>query len=128
MDRVTDPRALDDESRLSDLVENVGSPPEEPPGDALFHDVASLGIVALVHGVVPQDELLDSALHAANHLGSVLPETFALTKRELRQPVLKVVDEELGEHAVAVAQQWRQPQVRDTIREFLDATIGEGGG
>lgn len=80
----------------------------------------------LVHGVVPPDELLDAALQGAAHLGSVLPDTFALTKRALRQPVLRAVDEDFAAIGEEVAAQWRKPEVHATIREFLDATIGKG--
>lgn len=85
-------------------------------------EAASIG---LVHELAPADRVLERALEVAGHLGSVLPATFALTKRQMRRPVLHSVDAALARHDEHVAQRWRDPEVRATIREFLDATIGK---
>ncbi|MCA8943583.1 MAG: enoyl-CoA hydratase/isomerase family protein [Planctomycetes bacterium] len=85
-------------------------------------EAASLG---LVHEVVATDGAMPRALELAAHMGSVLPETFALTKRQMRRPLLAALDGGLAAHDEDVAARWRDPEVHATVREFLDATIGK---
>jgi enoyl-CoA hydratase len=79
--------------------------------------------LGIVHSLVPAEELAAQALDAANKLGAILPDTFALTKRQLRQPTVQRVDEQFRALGDRVRQEWRAPHVRARIRAFLDSTV-----
>ena len=79
--------------------------------------------LGLIDEVVAPDMLLHRALARAERLASVTAETFAITKRELRRPVIDRV-RALDEAVLAeVRAQWLHPRTLDNIRGYLDRTI-----
>ena len=87
-----------------------------------YEPAAALGL-GLLDEVVDPDELLDHALARAKRLASVHRESFAITKREIRRPV--VVRVRALEQTVAreVHERWLEPGTLERIRDYLDRTI-----
>jgi enoyl-CoA hydratase len=83
----------------------------------------ALGL-GLVDEVVDASALLDRARHAAEHLASIPPITFRLTKRTFVQPILDRVRAAAPINDDVIAA-WRTPEVQSRIRAYLDATIGK---
>lgn len=86
----------------------------EPP------DALALG---LLDEVVEPGALLDRALATAERLASIRAETFALTKREIRRPVMDRVRALEQDAAPDIRAQWLDPRTLDNIRSYLDRTI-----
>ena len=83
---------------------------------------AALGL-GLLDEVVEPDTLLDRALAAAERLASVHRESFAITKREIRRPVLvriRALEQTVAREVLA---RWLEPETLDRIRGYLDRTI-----
>ena len=87
------------------------------PEEALDH--------GLVDEVVPPEELGERALEAARGLTSIPPETFELTKRQLRGPATSRMEAETAEVDAKVAAIWSHPDIHRVIRDYLDRTIGK---
>ena len=87
-----------------------------------YEPAAALGL-GLLDEVVESGELLDHALAGAERLASVHRESFAITKREIRRPV--VVRVRALEQTVAreVHERWLEPGTLERIRDYLDRTI-----
>ena len=87
------------------------------------HDPPTALALGLLDEVVEADALLDRALASAERLASVITETFAITKREIRRPVMdrvRALDESVLPEVLA---QWLRPGTLDVIRRYLDRTI-----
>ncbi len=86
-----------------------------PPEEALA--------VGLVDEVVAPERLVEHALRIARRLASIPPATFALTKASLRAPYADraraagAIDDEVTEI-------WASPEARESVRAFLDRTLG----
>ncbi len=78
----------------------------------------------LVDELVPPEDLLERAWEAAEVLGEIPGEAFALTKRHLRRPLLERIERYGPEIDSEVLRQWSLPATRATIRAFLDRTVG----
>ena len=76
----------------------------------------------LADELVPPEDLLDRACQAAAELGAVPPRAYALTKAQLRAPVLARV-EAAASLAAEVAAVWADPATHATIRAYLERTI-----
>ena len=87
-----------------------------------YEPAAALGL-GLLDEVVESGELFDHALAGAERLASVHRESFAITKREIRRPV--VVRVRALEQTVAreVHERWLEPGTLERIRDYLDRTI-----
>lgn len=81
--------------------------------------------VGLVDEIVPPDELPAKALARARQLAAIPPDTFALTKRTLRQPVLERVEQLKTEIDPQVAAVWAAPETHAVIRAYLEKTFGK---
>ena len=79
--------------------------------------------LGLLDEVVEPDDLLDRALARADHLASVHRESFAITKREIRRPVLERIRAMEGTVAREVHDRWTDPGTAERIRAYLDRTI-----
>ena len=79
----------------------------------------------LVDEVVPGPELLDRAVAAAESLARIPPEAFALVKRQLREPAMQRVERLARVMDAQILAAWCSPEATQTIRAFLDATIGK---
>ena len=82
---------------------------------------------ALAHGLIdetcPADRLLDRAIEAAEQLAAIPAATFALTKEAFYTPLLERV-RQLGDLNARVVHAWMQPETYDTIRGYLERTVG----
>jgi enoyl-CoA hydratase len=85
-----------------------------PAGEALARGFAD--------ELVPAEGLLDRACEVAAALGAVPQEAYALTKRQLRRPVLERA-RAAADQAGEVAQVWAAESTHRTIRAYLDRTI-----
>ena len=86
---------------------------------------------ALDHGLVDElaapEQLRDRALAAARGLTTIPPETFGLTKRQLRGPALERMKAQGEEVDAKVEAIWSAPEIHRVIRDYLDRTIGKKG-
>ncbi|MEM7200683.1 MAG: enoyl-CoA hydratase/isomerase family protein [Planctomycetota bacterium] len=82
-------------------------------------DAATAQAMGLVDEIVPQAEVLDTALRAARQLAAMPAATFAVTKRQLRAPLLAAVAQTAMLDAEVVAR-WRDPATHEAIRAYLD--------
>ncbi len=103
-------------TRLQELV-YLGT--TYPPGPA--HELG------LVDEVIAPERLLDRALQVAERLAGIPAPTFALTKRQLRRPVLERVAAQEQEDEDHVARIWSDPQTHALIRAYMERTVGGRG-
>ena len=79
--------------------------------------------LGLLDEIVDPGALLDRALAVAGRLASVRAETFAITKREVRRPVMERIRALDRDTAPEVRDRWLDPRILDVIRGYLDRTI-----
>ena len=79
--------------------------------------------LGLLDEIVDPGALLDRALAVAGRLASVRAETFAITKREVRRPVMERVRALDRDAAPEIRDRWLDPRILDVIRGYLDRTI-----
>jgi enoyl-CoA hydratase len=100
--------------------------------DAAFRDVVLTGRTVLADEAValglidercPADALPDRALAVARQLAAIPAAVFALTKEAFTTPVLDRTAR-LGDLNARVVATWLQPQTYDTIRGYLERTVG----
>jgi enoyl-CoA hydratase len=80
--------------------------------------------VGLLDETTTQDHLIAQAMTVASRFADLPQEAFAITKRRLREPLrskLKMVPEEEQQ----VMDQWCSPETHETIRSYLNRTIGK---
>ncbi len=70
------------------------------------------------------DTLLDRALDVARKLASIPAGAFALTKEAFYAPVLERANQLAGLNA-RVVDAWMQPRTYDTMRAYLEKTVGK---
>lgn len=84
--------------------------------------------VALAKGlldeVIAPDSLMERALHVADRLARVPEGTFVAMKKLVRKPALERIARYSDEHDVEAARLWASDEVRASIQQFLDATVG----
>jgi enoyl-CoA hydratase len=77
----------------------------------------------LVDEIAPPDTLMDRAVAAAETLAALSPPAFALTKRQMRQPV----SERMANNAAAcgdqVTETWTAPETVARIRDYVARTL-----
>ncbi len=78
----------------------------------------------LVDEVVELDALLDRACEVASQLGRIVPQTFRLTKRHLRMPLLERVKRYAPQFDPEVAKLWSNAEVLETMQAFVAEAIG----
>ena len=79
--------------------------------------------LGLVDEIVPPESLVDRAVELAERMARVAPETFALTKRQIRGPVLEHLAAGAAEDDREMERIWRLPSTREAIRAFVDSTL-----
>ena len=82
--------------------------------------------MGLIDEVAPPEQLLDRACEVAQHLAKAPARTFALTKRQLRQPVLERA-ERYAVFEFEIREFWASPEAHETIRSYLEETLGKRG-
>jgi enoyl-CoA hydratase len=76
----------------------------------------------LVDAVVEPERLDDEAMAAARSLAAIPPAAFALTKRQLREPVLERIHVGAALDA-AVHEAWASPEILGAIRGYVARTL-----
>jgi enoyl-CoA hydratase len=89
---------------------------------ATFAPDTAVGL-GLVDEVVPGEALLDRAIAAAEALAALGPEAFALTKRQLREPVRERLERYGPEFDAAVDAIWYAPETAARIRDYVSRTF-----
>jgi enoyl-CoA hydratase len=89
---------------------------------ATFAPEAAAGL-GLVDEVVGADALLDRAVAAAQALGALGAEAFALTKRQSREPVRERLERDGPRFDPAVDEIWYAPQTATRIRDYVTRTF-----
>jgi enoyl-CoA hydratase len=84
------------------------------PDDALGY--------GLVDAVVDPDRVVDEAMAVAESLAAIPAAAFALTKRQLREPVLERIHVGAALDA-AVQDAWASPDVLNAIRDYVKRTL-----
>ena len=87
------------------------------------HEPPAALALGLLDETVESDALLECALARAERLASVRAETFAITKREIRRPVMERVRALDRDTAPEVRDRWLDPRTLGVIRDYLDRTI-----
>ena len=77
----------------------------------------------LIDEVVESGALLDQAVAAAEDLAVLPPPAFALTKRQIREPVMKRVREDGPEFDMAAQELWEAPTTLAAIRAYVAQTF-----
>lgn len=77
----------------------------------------------LVDEVVGAERLRQSACEVAEKLAAIPAEVFAMTKRQLRQPMLDRVAAYGPKFDAEVAHLWQQPEARTRIRAYMDRIV-----
>jgi enoyl-CoA hydratase/carnithine racemase len=89
---------------------------------ATFAPEVAVGL-GLVDEVVPGDALLDRAVAAAEALAALGPEAFALTKRQIREPVRERLARDGPRFDAAVDAIWYAPETAARIRDYVSRTF-----
>lgn len=101
--------------------------------DAAFRDLVLTGrtvhvdeaiALGLIDEKCPLDALLDRAIAAANQLAAIPASAFALTKEAFTALILDRAAC-LSDLNARVLHAWMQPQTYDTIRAYLERTVGK---
>jgi len=80
-------------------------------------------VLGLVDEVVPLPELIDRALALATDLAAIPARSYALTKAQLRQPFLDIIDNHDQRFAADIRDTWGDPEIRAAITRFLDRNV-----
>lgn len=87
---------------------------------AELHDPQQALAAGLVHGVCAGDRLLAEAVERAGRLAVVVPETFALTKRQLHAAAEARIAQRSAADDAEVHRLWKSADGRAAIGSFLD--------
>jgi enoyl-CoA hydratase len=79
--------------------------------------------LGLVDEVVPADALVARAVAAAEALAALGPEAFALTKRQIREPVRERVERDGPRFDPPVDAIWYAPETAARIRDYVSRTF-----
>lgn len=80
--------------------------------------------LGLVDETCPADRLLDRAVESARALAAIPAAAFALTKQAFYAPILDRTSS-LADLNARVVEAWTQPHTYDTIRAYLEKTVGK---
>lgn len=81
--------------------------------------------LGFIDEVADEAELLDLALQHARRFASIPARSYALSKRQLHQPVNSRVAARAPEDDESVRAAWMDPQTLDGIRKYLERTFGK---
>jgi enoyl-CoA hydratase len=108
-----------------EIMRSVVAPHQFPAllyGGATF-DPADAVERGLVDALVESGTLLEQAVAAAETLAALPPLAFALTKRQVREPVMKRVREDGPQFDVSVQELWQAPATLAAIRAYVARTF-----
>jgi enoyl-CoA hydratase len=80
----------------------------------------------LVDATVEPEKLLHEAVAIAEALAAVRPEVFAVTKRQIRDPVMKRIREDADRFDTAIEELWTEPATLAAIRAYVARTFKKG--
>lgn len=86
-------------------------------------EAAEARAIGIIDEVVTGESLASRANEVAKSLGSIAPETFQLTKRQLREPSLLAAARVASRSADEIDGVWSAPGTHDRIRSYLEKTI-----
>jgi enoyl-CoA hydratase len=89
---------------------------------ATFAPEAAVGL-GLIDEVVPAEALLTRAIAAAEALAALGPEAFALTKRQIREPVRERLERDGPRFDPSVDAIWYAPETTVRIRDYVTRTF-----
>ncbi len=81
--------------------------------------------LGFIDEVADETELLELALQRARHFASIPARSYALTKRQLHEPVNSRIAAHTPEDDEAVRTAWMDPKTLDGIRDYLERTFGK---
>jgi enoyl-CoA hydratase len=79
--------------------------------------------IGLVDATVAPEQLLDRAVALAGSLGAIPQEVFTMTKRQIRDPLMKRIHEATGQFDAAIDQLWTMPATFEAIRAYVAQTF-----
>lgn len=86
---------------------------------------------ALARGAIDElvepERLLDRALEVAAELASIPAATFAMTKRQIRQPMLEKIARHERDDSAAATEIWCSAEVRQAMADFVARNIKKSG-
>lgn len=77
----------------------------------------------LIDAIVPEPELLDESVKAAESLASIRPEIFSFSKRQTRQPVRAAIESGTRLHEAGIHEIWESAETQEAIRAFVALTL-----
>jgi enoyl-CoA hydratase len=80
--------------------------------------------IGLVDEKCPAGMLLDRAMEVATRMAAIPTVAFALTKQGFYTPILERT-KQLAALNARVVEEWQQPHTYDTIRRYLEKTVGK---
>lgn len=111
-------------------LEIVGSVIPRPVLRTLLYSARLLnGEGAAQHGLVdeiaPPDAVLARAVATAERMADVPSKTFALTKRQLQQPTIDLIERQSALHDSDALDLWLADESRASIAGFMERTMGK---
>ena len=91
-------------------------------------DAAEAKDMGIIDELVAPESLETRAAEVARQLTSIPPETFRLTKRQIREPYLRDAAAMARTSAERIDALWRDKAIHERIRAYLATTIGKGSG
>jgi len=101
--------------------------PDGPLRDLVFTgrtvQIDEAKTIGLIDEKCPDGMLMDRATEVAQKLALIPPAAFALTKEAFHAPILART-QQLADLNARVVDAWMQPQTYETIRAYLEKTVG----
>jgi len=91
----------------------------------MTYDVNNAHQRGLIDEVVGPSELIEKSVELAKQFGRAAADTFAMTKSQLRKPVLERIEARRQEDDARATTIWTSPEAQLAIREFLAKRIGK---
>ncbi len=82
--------------------------------------------LGLIHEVVSPKLLLERAGEVARQMAAIPADTFRITKRQVRQPILQHIERHAETGDREVARLWSAPEVHTAIRTYMETTVRRG--
>ena len=79
--------------------------------------------LGLVDALVESGSLLEQAVAVAETFAALPPRAFALTKRQIREPLMKRLREDSGEFDLAAQEMWEAPTTLAAIKAYVAKTF-----
>lgn len=81
----------------------------------------------LIDEIVEPSALEERAHAAARDLAAIPPASFAVTKRQLRQPTFDALGRQTPLYGSTIAEIWGSPTTQDAIRRYVEQILGKKG-